>query len=88
MKWLENEVESLVKKGKVNQNSQSMSAIGYKEFFDYFEGKRTLTETKELIKKNSRNYAKRQETFIRGFSDAKWFDDKKEALLFALKQFT
>ncbi len=85
---LENEVESLVKKGKVNQNSQSMSAIGYKEFFDYFEGKRTLTETKELIKKNSRNYAKRQETFIRGFSDAKWFDDKKEALLFALKQFT
>lgn len=85
---LENEISSLLKSGVVNKSSQSMSAIGYKEFFDYFEGKKSIDETRELIKKNSRNYAKRQETFIRGFKDAKWFEDKKEALLYVKGQFT
>lgn len=85
---LENEISNLLKNGVVNKNSQSMSAIGYKEFFDYFEGKKSIDETRELIKKNSRNYAKRQETFIRGFKDAKWFEDKNEALLYVKEQFT
>ena len=85
---LENEISSLLKNGVVNKNSQSMSAIGYKEFFDYFEGKKSIDETRELIKKNSRNYAKRQETFIRGFKDAKWFEDKGEALRYVKGQFT
>lgn len=85
---LENEISNLLKNGVVNKNSQSMSAIGYKEFFDYFEGKKSIDETRELIKKNSRNYAKRQETFIRGFKDAKWFEDKSEALSYVKGQFT
>lgn len=85
---LENEISILLKNGVVNKNSQSMSAIGYKEFFDYFEGKKSIDETRELIKKNSRNYAKRQETFIRGFKDAKWFEDKSEALSYVKGQFT
>ena len=71
---LENEIKNLLNKNLVNRNSQSMSAIGYKEFFDYFDNKNTLEQTKELIKINSRHYAKRQETFIRGLPNVKWFD--------------
>ena len=40
-------------------------AIGYKEFAPYFAGEATLGEVTELIKKNSRNYAKRQLTWFR-----------------------
>lgn len=84
---LENEIANLINNGQVDRNSQSMSAIGYKEFFDYFDKKVTLDEAKELIKKHSRNYAKRQETFIRGFKDAIWFEDKNEALRYIKEKF-
>ncbi len=85
---LEGEILGLLKKNKVNRHSQSMSAIGYKEFFDYLDNKTTLDETKELIKKHSRNYAKRQETFIRGFEDVHWFDNKDKAMEFVKEKFT
>jgi tRNA dimethylallyltransferase len=85
---LENEISALLKAGKVSRNSQSMSAIGYKEFFDYFDKKITLDEVKQLIKQHSRNYAKRQETFIRGFKDTHWFDDKSKALEYIKEKFT
>ncbi|MFV0440053.1 MAG: tRNA (adenosine(37)-N6)-dimethylallyltransferase MiaA [Lachnospirales bacterium] len=61
------EVKSLVDKG-YHKNLVSMQGIGYNEFFDYFEGKATLEETVDLIKKNSRNYAKRQLTWFRNKS--------------------
>ena len=51
-----------------------MTPIGYKELFDYFENKKTLEECIELIKKNSRNYAKRQYTWFNNQMDVKWFD--------------
>ncbi len=85
---LESEIKNLVDSGKVDRDSQSMSAIGYKEFFDYFDKKITLDETKELIKQHSRNYAKRQETFIRGFKCVQWFEDKNKALEFIKGKFT
>lgn len=86
---LEDEIKMLLEKNLVNRDSQSMSAIGYKEFFDYFDHKQTLEETKELIKKNSRHYAKRQETFIRGLPNVKWFDlsiDKNQILEYISSQ--
>ncbi len=64
------EVESLLNNGDVNENSQSMQAIGYKEFFKYFKKEISMQELKELICKNSRNYAKRQITFLNSFKDA------------------
>ena len=39
--------------------------IGYKEVLDYLDGQYGLEECKELIKKRSRNYAKRQVTFFK-----------------------
>lgn len=53
---------------------QSMKAIGYKEWFAYYQGNQSLEETIELIKKNSRNYAKRQYTWFNNQVPVKWFN--------------
>ena len=47
------------------EHSQSMQAIGYKEVVKYLKGEITIDEAIEEVKKNSRNYAKRQMTFFR-----------------------
>ncbi len=51
-----------------------MTGIGYKEFYPFFENKKTLTEVVEECMKNSRNYAKRQYTWFQNQMDIKWFD--------------
>jgi len=61
---LENEVKGLIGQGATKE-MQSMTAIGYKEWFDYFEGKVTYEKTIELIKQHTRNYCKRQLTFLK-----------------------
>jgi tRNA dimethylallyltransferase len=55
-------------------NAQAVQGIGYKEFFPYFKGESSLTQCVELVKKNSRNYAKRQITWFRNRMDTQWFD--------------
>ena len=81
------EVENVIKKYNLNQNSQSMSAIGYKEFFEYFNGQKTLDEVKELIKMHSRNYAKRQITWFKTMPNAKFFElEKLDEILNYLKE--
>lgn len=47
-----------------------LQTVGYQEFFDYFENKTTREEAIELIKRNSRRYAKRQMTWLR--KDEHW----------------
>ena len=71
---LEKEVKNLLDTKSVTFDSQSMQAIGYKEFNDYFNGLITKKELVELIKKNSRNYAKRQITWFKKYENIKWFD--------------
>jgi len=51
-----------------------MGGIGYKELYDYFDGKVSLEEALDKIKQNSRRYAKRQYTFFNNQLDVKWFD--------------
>lgn len=60
---LEDEVRSLYKKGLAETPTASQ-AIGYKEFFPYFEGKTDLDTVISDIKQHTRNYAKRQITFF------------------------
>ena len=49
------------------------TAIGYKELYRYFNKELSLEEAKDLIKKNSRHYAKRQYTFFNNKFDMNWF---------------
>ncbi|MBD8025356.1 tRNA (adenosine(37)-N6)-dimethylallyltransferase MiaA [Ureibacillus sp. Re31] len=51
---------------------QSVQAIGYKELYDYFDGRITLEEAIDQLKQNSRRYAKRQLTYFRNKMDVKW----------------
>jgi len=48
---------------------QSIQAIGYKEIYDYLDGRCTLEEAIENLKQNSRRYAKRQLTYFRNKMD-------------------
>lgn len=50
------------------------TGIGYKELYKYFDNEISLEEAIELIKKNSRRYAKRQYTFFNNQMDVKWFE--------------
>ena len=50
------------------------SGIGYKEFAGYFDGKFSLDEVIDLIKQDSRRFAKRQYTFFKHQFDVKWYD--------------
>ena len=54
---------------KYRENLYKISSIGYKELFLYFENKISFDEAVELIKKESRNYAKRQLTWFRKEKD-------------------
>ena len=58
------EVKELLAKG-YDKNSTAMQGIGYKEFYGYLGGIKTLEETREEIKQGSRRYAKRQLTWFR-----------------------
>lgn len=70
---LEEEVKKIYDSG-LSRNAQSMKAIGYKEWFDYFEGSKTKEQIIEEIKKHSRNYAKRQYTWFNNQFDVHWYD--------------
>lgn len=52
---------------------QVAQAIGYKEFFPFFEGRVELEEAIRLVKQHSRNYAKRQMTWFKNQMDVHWF---------------
>ncbi len=51
-----------------------MQAIGYKEFFDYFNGKESIEDAIENLKKNTRHYAKRQITWFNNKLNCKHID--------------
>ncbi|MGI6733116.1 MAG: tRNA (adenosine(37)-N6)-dimethylallyltransferase MiaA [Anaerovoracaceae bacterium] len=67
------EVKALLNLGLTEKNN-SMKGIGYKELIGYLRGEYDLSEAVRLIKKNSRNYAKRQMTWFRRYDNIQWFD--------------
>ena len=56
-----------------HDSKELQTAIGYKELIDFFENKTTFRDSVETIKKNIRNYAKRQYTFLKNQLDLQWF---------------
>ncbi|NLP28107.1 MAG: tRNA (adenosine(37)-N6)-dimethylallyltransferase MiaA [Clostridia bacterium] len=67
------EVKKLADMG-CKANMQAMKGIGYKEILYYLQGSLTLKEAIEMIKKGSRNYAKRQLTWFRKDSRVRWIN--------------
>lgn len=72
---LEDEARSLFPYRELN----SLNTVGYKEFFDYFDGKYDFDEAVRLIKRNSRRYAKRQMTWFSRYQQMTWFERDDEA---------
>lgn len=66
---LESEAQALYPRRALN----ALQTVGYREFFDYFEGSISRDEAIELIKRNSRRYAKRQMTWFRSDTAIEWF---------------
>lgn len=64
----------------------SLNTVGYKEFFDYFDGLTDYDEAVRLIKRNSRRYAKKQLSWFRRDQDIHWFhpEQKEEIRNFLL----
>lgn len=75
---LENEARGLFELRHLN----ALNSVGYREFFDYFEGKITKDKAIELIKRNTRRFAKRQMTWWARDKEITWFDpDKTPAII-------
>jgi len=77
---LEQEVNRLQSFSHLN----SLNTVGYRELFEYFEGKITLEQAKEKIKANSRKYARKQLTWFRRDPEITWFTPvmKEEIIAF------
>lgn len=81
------EVKELLNAGiEPNQAGGAMQAIGYKEIVSALRGEITLERAVELIKQNSRRYAKRQWTWFRHDSSTRWFDYTEYSSRDALEQ--
>lgn len=71
---LQEEVSKLRDSGMFRPGSTAYQAIGYRQFGEYFEGRITIDELKELIKRDTRRYAKRQLTWFRRDPRIKWIN--------------
>jgi tRNA dimethylallyltransferase len=72
------EAQSLYNQRHLN----ALNTVGYKEMFDYMDGRWTLEEAVERMKGNTRRYARKQLTWFKRDSEMKWFnpDDQEEIL--------
>ena len=80
---LVDEVKGLLK--QYDFSTTAKAAIGYKEVIEYLDGKYSLEECIELIKKRTRNYAKRQVTFFKHQLPCLEFNNKEALLQEAMK---
>jgi len=67
------EVERLLPYKDLN----ALQTVGYAEMFDHLEGKISLQDAAELVRKNTRQYAKRQMTWFKKDKDIHWMDARK-----------
>lgn len=81
---INNRVDNMIENGLIDEayniyksnirTKAIMTPIGYKELFNYFDKSMELDDCIELIKKNSRHYAKKQYTWCNNQFNMKWFD--------------
>jgi len=78
-----NETKSLYKHKHLN----TLQTVGYQEFWKYFDGEIELEKAVELIKRNTRRFAKRQFTWFKKDHEINWFQaDEKEQILKLIDQ--
>lgn len=78
---IHNRVDAMMQAGLLDEvcsllpcrHLNALQTVGYKELFDYLDGKLTLQEAVEQIKTHTRQYAKRQMTWFRRIKDMHWF---------------
>ena len=75
---IRNGLEEEAKKLLPLKNLNALNTVGYKEFFDFFEGKISRDKAIELIKRNTRRFAKRQMTWWSKDKEIKWFNAEEE----------
>jgi len=96
-KKINNRVDKMVEEGLIEEvksfydkgirSKAIMTGIGYKELYKYFDNEISLEEALDLIKKNSRRYAKRQYTFFKNqFSDIKWYQTNYDDFNITVKE--
>ena len=71
---MENGLLDEVKSVMHMKHLSTLKTVGYTELFNYIENKTTLIEAINIIKQNTRRYAKRQLTWFRKHTDAVWID--------------
>jgi tRNA dimethylallyltransferase len=76
-KMIEDGLEAEVKSLQNLKHLNALNTVGYKELFDYFDGKVSLQMAVELIKRNSRRYAKRQLTWWTRDKEIQWFQPEQ-----------
>lgn len=64
-----------------HKEEYTLQTVGYSEWFDYFDGKISREEAIELIKRNTRRYAKRQLTWFNRDKEINWFNIKEKDLI-------
>jgi tRNA dimethylallyltransferase len=74
---LVNEVSGILELG-YSKDSNSLNTVGYKEIIQYLDGEISIDRAIELIKRNTRRYAKRQMTWFNADKRIKWFDISSE----------
>lgn len=83
---INNRVDQMIASGLIEEAKSlyhlkeinSLNTVGYKELFEYFDNNITLPEAIELIKRNTRRYARRQLTWFRKDEEINWFDPRDE----------
>ena len=63
---------------RVKEDSQCLQGIGYKEVVEYLNGNCSYSTMRDVIKQNTRNYAKRQITFFKKLPGIVWLDPKAD----------
>jgi len=79
-------VDNMIRAGLVEEaknvyefkNLNALQTVGYRELFDYFDGKISLEIAIEEIKKNTRRFAKRQMTWFKRTENVQWFDYQRD----------
>lgn len=79
------ETEKLLEMG-YERELNSLNTVGYKEVFDFIDGKESKERTIELIAQHTRNYAKRQITWFKRIESLKWVEYDVAAVLSALSE--